>query len=325
MSSTLLSVIIPTYNRACYVLDCMNALKESRVDGLEIIVADDGSTDDTREVVARVDPSAKYHWQPNTGTPSTARNEGFKLSTGKYVAFLDCDDGWLPEVPRKAVELLERYPEVDVLFADAKMGNLTQGFVSWIQEAGQQIFFDLPHREPEPGFRILERRPFLRRMAVRNPVFIGACILRREVFERSGGFLPCLRGAADWDLWLRLATRHTYGFMNEPLAIYTRHGDNMSSNMDHMSEEFCEALANTLALDSLEKEDREHIRQRLLHHRFGYAYMAYDRGDTREARKRFRQAIHAGDWSPRTLVLATTCMLPSWAVSRLRKMKRKVS
>jgi glycosyltransferase involved in cell wall biosynthesis len=188
----IIACIIPTYNRSSYIKNCLSNLQQFGILDLELIIADDGSTDDTREVVKQVAPKAKYHWQPNTGTPSTARNAGFAISTGKYVAFLDCDDGWLPEVPQRAVELLERHPQVDVLFADARMGNPEEGYVSWIQSAGQQNFFDLPHRLLEPDFRLLERRPFFRRMAVRNPVFIGAVILRLQSQTARGGGLGTL-------------------------------------------------------------------------------------------------------------------------------------
>lgn len=323
MSSTTLSVIIPTYNRAEYVRNCLVSLQQSGLEDLEIIVADDGSTDNTSEVVNQTHPSARYLWQENTGTPSTARNAGFAISSGKYVAFLDCDDAWLPEIPKRAIQLLEKYREVDLLFADAKMGNPQDGYVSWIEEAGQETFFELPCREPESGFRILERRPLFRRMAVRNPLFLGACIIRREAFENSGGFDPKLRGAADWDLWLRMASTLTLGFLNEPLAYYTRHIDNMSSNKDHMSLEFCEALANTLKNCELERDDAKHIRTRLHHHLFGYAYLAYDRGDVAEARRRFARAIRTGDRSVRTLSFASVCMLPQWMVCKLRRLKQQ--
>jgi glycosyltransferase involved in cell wall biosynthesis len=320
--SPALTCIIPTYNRSGYVRECLVALRESGVADLEIIVSDDGSTDDTAKVVAETNPRAKYLWQPNSGTPSTARNAAFAISTGKYVGFLDCDDAWLPGAPAAAVRLLDRYPEVDVLFAESRMGNPDEGYVSWIESAGQDAFFRLPHREPEPGFRVLERRPLLRRMAERNPVFIGACVMRREVFAKSGGFDPKLRGAADWDLWLRMASRHTFGFMSEPLAIYTRHLDNMSSNQDHMSGEFCQALANTLRNCELHPDDRRWVRERLRHHLFQFAYIAYDRGDTAEAGVRFRKAIRAGDRRPMTLALAAACMLPQWAVRKLRRLKQ---
>jgi glycosyltransferase involved in cell wall biosynthesis len=123
-----LSVIMPTYNRSGYVRQCLRSLRACRAPGLEVIVADDGSTDDTAQVVAETDPRAVYFRQENTSTPATARNRGFELSRGRYVAFLDCDDEWLPGVASRAVELLDRYPEVDVLFAEARMGNPTEGY-----------------------------------------------------------------------------------------------------------------------------------------------------------------------------------------------------
>ena len=318
-----LTCIIPTFNRSGYVRACLAALGECGVPDLEVIVSDDGSTDDTAAVVA-AHPPAKYLWQPNTGTPATARNAAFTLSRGRYVGFLDCDDAWLPNVPAKAARLLDRYPEVDVLFADARMGSPHDGYDSWIESAGQEAFFRLPHREPEPCFRVLERRPFFRRMAARNPVFIGACVMRREAFAASGGFDPTLRGAADWDLWLRMATRFTFGYLHEPLAIYTRHPDNMSGNHAHMVGEFCQALRNVLRCD-LPAADRRHVRDRLRKQLFNHAYLAYDRGDLGEARGRFAEAIRAGDRRPMTLALAAACRLPGWMTQRLRRLKQGVA
>jgi glycosyltransferase involved in cell wall biosynthesis len=324
MADASLSVIIPTYNRSGYVRDCLIALRESGVPDLDIIVADDGSTDDTREVTAATDRMARYLWQPNSGTPATARNKGFAISKGRYVGFLDCDDAWLPGAPAKAVGYLDRHPEVDVLFAEARMGNPQEGYVSWIESSGQAEFFRLPHREPEPGLRILERGPFFRRMAVRNPVFIGACVLRREAFEKVGMFEPTLCGAADWELWLRLASAFTYGYMAEPLAIYTRHLDNMSSNHDKMVGEFCQALRNVLTKCDLPASDRAFIKERLRHHLYNHAYLAYEAGRTAEARGRFGSYLSAGGgWSAALYWLA--CCLPSGLVRRLRDLKQGLS
>lgn len=320
-ASVPLTVIIPTYNRSGYVRDCLTALKRSGVPGLEVIVSDDGSTDDTRAVVAATDPHAKYLWQPNSGTPATARNAAFAVCRGRYVGFLDCDDEWLPDAPARAVRFLDAHPEVDCLFAEARMGNPHEGYVSWIESAGQEAFFKLPHKEPEAGFRVFERGPFFRRMAVRNPVFIGATIVRREAFEAVGKFDPGLCGAADWELWLRMAHRFTWAYMAEPLAKYTRHLDNMSSNFDKMTAEFVQALRNVLAKCALSPSDRAFVKQQLRTHLFGHAYMAYDRGDLATARRRFWATVKAGDWRPATLALAGLCLLPGAVARRARRVK----
>jgi hypothetical protein len=201
------------------------------------------------------------------------------------------------------------------------MGNPPEGYVSWIDIAGQEAFRCLPAREPEPGFRILERRPFFRRMAVRNPVFIGACIVRREVFDRIGRFEPSLCGAADWELWLRLASGHTYGFMAEPLAIYARHLDNMSSNYDRMIAEFCQALRNVLVKCEVSAADRQFLRGQLRHHLFGHAYLAYEDGRLGEARARFGEVLRSGGQASAALYWLACC-LPGGAVRGLRRLKQ---
>jgi hypothetical protein len=220
------------------------------------------------------------------------------------------------------VRFLDAHPEVDCLFAEARMGNPQAGYVSWIESSGQAPFFALPHAAPEPGFRVFERGPFFRRMAVRNPVFIGAAIVRRGAFGAAGGFDPKLCGAADWELWLRMAHRFTWAYMAEPLANYTRHLDNMSSDHDKMIGEFVQALRNVLVRCDLSPSDRTFVRQQLRVHLFSHAYLAYDRGDTRTAWGRFWRCLRAGDLRPRTLALAGVCALPGPLARGARRLKR---
>jgi glycosyltransferase involved in cell wall biosynthesis len=294
--------------------------------GLEIIVADDGSTDDTKQVVAATDPEARYFRQANTGTPATARNRGFELSHGRYVAFLDCDDEWLPDAPVRAIELLERYPEVDVLFAEARMGNASEGYRSWIEMGGQAAFFDLPCRRPEAGFRILERLPFFRRMAERNAVFIGAGVMRREAFARSGGFDARLRGAADWELWMRMAATQTFGYLHQPLALYTRHLDNMSSDHDGMAQEFCLALEYVQAkCTTLGRAESAWVAERLRRWLFAHGYRAYDRGDYGLARKRFGEAIRKEGLNGKVAFYWLLSALPFGLARHLRRIKWALS
>jgi glycosyltransferase involved in cell wall biosynthesis len=316
-----LSVIIPTYNRSGFVRTCLAALRESGVSDLEILVTDDGSTDDTKDVVAAVDSGARYLWYEHLGSPASPRNRAFAASRGRYVGFLDCDDRWLPGAPARAVELLDRYPEVDILFGEARVGNPEEGYLSWIEVAGQSEFWKLIATEPEPGFRVFERRPFFRRMSVRNPVFIGACIMRREVFEAVGQFDPELCGAADWELWLRIASRFTFGYMSEPLGVWTQHRTNMSGNHDTMSLDFCLALRKVLEKCTLPDEDARLIRSQLRHHLFGYAYRAYARGEFAVARARFVNLLSASGFEWRGAAYWTLCALPFSAANGLRRLK----
>ncbi len=320
-----LSVIIPTYNRSGFLPAVVDSLRGAGARGLEVLVVDDGSTDDTPAVAAALGEPVRYLRQANAG-PAAARNHGFGLCRGRYVAFVDSDDAWLPGAAAGLTDLLDRHPEVDVLFTDARMGNATDGFVSWIGVAGQEAFVALPGREPEPGLRVLDRRPLFRRMAVRNPVFISCTVLRRRAFEAVGGFDTTLCGAADWHLWLRLASRVTFAYRAAPLGVYTRHDACMSNDHDGMKREFCLTLEKLLQPGALGPDgDQRLVRQRLRHHLFGYAYDAYGRGDRGAARQRFADLVRRSGPGPLAVAYwALTALPPRWG-ERLRRLKRLVA
>jgi glycosyltransferase involved in cell wall biosynthesis len=325
MSAPDLSVIIPAYNRAGFLPAVVDSLRAAGVGSLEILVVDDGSTDDTAAVAAALGPPVRYVRQANAG-PAAARNHGFGLCAGRYVAFVDSDDEWLPGAAEGLAAQLDRHPEIDVLFTDARMGNRRDGFVSWIASAGQEAFAALPSREPEPGLRVLERGPLFRRMAERNPVFISCTVLRREAFAAAGGFDPTLCGAADWHLWLRMASRMTFAYRAAPLGIYTRHDDCMSNNHDRMKHEFCLTLQKLLRPGALGPAgDRDWVRRRLRHHLFGYAYDAYDRGDREEARARFAELVRRGGPGPVGVAYWALCAIPAGWGDRLRRLKQRLA
>ena len=315
-----LSVIIPTYNRAEFVRTCLASLRDSGVSDLEVIVVDDGSTDNTREVVAEQWPGAIYSWGPNTGNPSAPRNRGFAISTGRYVCFLDCDDRWLPGMPAQAVAILDHHPQLDVLFADAKFGNEQDGFTSWIELAGQRVFRELPKIEREPHVFEMERGPLFHRLVERNVVYGGACLLRRNVFAAYGGFDTSYWGGEDWELWMRMAAERTFGFWDASLAVYTRHPGNVTNDAERMTGGFAQALRNVLKrAPNLLPSDRRWVRRKLGSVLFAYAYHAYDRGDLATARVRFAEAIRAGNRQPLTLALWAVSQLPPPLFRHLRR------
>lgn len=321
-----LSVIIPTYNRSGFVRDCLISLRNSGVSDLEVIVSDDGSTDDTAEVVAATDPAAVYLWQPNTGTPTTAKNKGFAVSRGRYVGFLDCDDEWAAGAPARAVELLDRYPDVGLVFGDTLIGNDADGRYSLNDRLGADRFAGVPHAAPEPGVRVFDRAAFYRKVVERNQWSVCAAILRREVFEAAGGFDPAMREAEDWDLWLRVACRTTVAAMDAPLARYYVHAGGMSRNAEErFARGFCQALRNALRRAPLTAEQRTLIRSRLRGEMFHLAYQAYDKGRFDDARERFAGALRAGNLHPKTAAYWLACHLPEPALRGIRGLKKSVT
>src|SRR5689334_23008717 len=105
------SVIVPTFNSARFLCEAIGSVHAQTYKDYEIIIVDDGSTDDTQNVVKELDKPCKYFYQNNAG-PSVARNYGISESSGEFVAFLDADDAWLPGKLEMQIRLFDRHPEV---------------------------------------------------------------------------------------------------------------------------------------------------------------------------------------------------------------------
>lgn len=315
-----LSVIIPTYNRAGLLPDVVGSvLENSRCDS-EVIVVDDGSTDETAEVVRSFGPPVIYLRQENAG-PAAARNLGFERSRGRYVAFLDSDDRWMPGGGPALVELLDRHDGLAMAFGDASMGTPGGDQASVTATFGGAAFRGLPGQDIGQGARRLERRPFFRVLARRNVVFLGSLVLRREVVDRVGGFAPELFGGEDWEFVMRMAIGHEYAYCDLPIALYVQHAGGISRDSDRMDREFVKALRRIANHPSLDRSDRSWIHRQLARHEFGHGYQAYDRGDLRGAREHFALGLQAYP-DLRGAAFWVASNLPPTVLSATRKLKR---
>ena len=315
------SVIIPTYNRADLLARCLQSLVAARVQDLEIIVVDDGGSDNSADVVASF-PGARYLRQENAG-PAAARNLGVATSRSRYVAFIDSDDEWTNGGIGRLVAQLDANPDISVIFADTAMGSPESGFVSFVGTYGGDAFYALPYQTRE-GIRVLELRPFLIQLSTRNVMFLGSMLFRRDAFEALEGFDRTLCGAADWDLFMRATAMHHVAFSDGPaVSVYYKHAAAMSTDLDHMEEDFIKALESVHLRSALEPEERAHIEERVREHIFGWAYHAYDRGDLKTARRRLRRgsrAVNTNGLREATYLVAT--FLPPTVVDALRKVRR---
>jgi glycosyltransferase involved in cell wall biosynthesis len=319
------SVIIPSYNRANWLPRCVDSVRQSGIRGLEIVVVDDGSTDDTREVIRRLGPDIRYLYQPHAGVAS-ARNRGARACRGRYLVFLDSDDAWLPDGLERFIELMEAHSEVAVGFGDVLVGNPGVGYSRMLQRRAMEVFRRLPCRELAADFRILERRSFFRAMTLRTPIILGATILRRDVFERAGGFDEDLNGGEDWELCMRLAAEYSFAFFDRVLSIWERHDGSLSSDADHMKREgilaLGKVLAGSLPLAAEDLRPARLYRARLMDE---WAYMAFDRGDVAAARERFVASMKYGGVRPWRLFYWCCCRLGPRTVRRLRTLKWRIA
>jgi glycosyltransferase involved in cell wall biosynthesis len=316
----LVSVIIPTYNRADLLARCLRSLQAAGVPDLEIIVVDDGGTDNSDEIVSSFS-GVRYLRQANAG-PATARNFGFSASRGGYVAFIDSDDEWIDGHILRLAAQLDANPDVSVVFADSAMGNPESGFVSFIETFGRDQFHALPHQNRD-GLRVLERRPFLIHLSTRNVMFLGSMLFRRQAFEALGGFDGGLCGAADWDVFMRAVAMDTVAFSDGPsVSRYYRHSAAMSNDIDHMQEDSIRALESVCRRSELDSDERAHIEGRLRELSFGWAYHAYDRGDFKAARDRLQRQTGSRGIGVREGAYLLATYLPPGLVIAMRKARR---
>jgi hypothetical protein len=209
----MLSVIIPTYNRAQYIAETIDSVLAQTYPNVEIIVVDDGSTDNTAEVVARFGRRVTYVWQQNSER-SVTRNHGLRLSRGECVAFLDSDDCWEPDALRSMLQALRRDPALALVA------------VACVIVDGNRR----PVQEFRPGGGVEGVLPnafyqVLRSNLIGSP---SAVLLRRRALERCGGFDENRRliGIEDWELWARLAFEVPLCCLQTPLVRYRRHEGN---------------------------------------------------------------------------------------------------
>ncbi|MCC7355150.1 MAG: glycosyltransferase [Anaerolineae bacterium] len=201
------SAIIPTYNCAEYIVEAIESILAQTYQDLEIIVIDDGSTDNTRQLLAPYQDRIIYLYQENQGE-SVARNRGIRLARGEYVAFLDADDWWVPTKLERQVAILDAQPAAVLAYS----------YSFAVDRDGKPVEFRGSNRlgQGEAGlFSVFERLVFTNFIANVNTVTV-----RRSALWQTNLFDPAIRWGEDWDLWLQLALKGPFVFVPESLACY---------------------------------------------------------------------------------------------------------
>ena len=207
-----LSTIITAYNYARFLPAAIESVLAQTLLPDEIVVVDDGSTDNTREIVARyASQGVRYLYKENGGAGS-ARNHGILNTSGDLIAFLDGDDRWLPNKIALQVAHIEQNPGV----------GLVTGSEWQVYEAGTQPY--LLRRSPLPSRSIYPH--ILVENTIGNP---SLTLVRRECFNTVGLFEETMPLGQDWDMWIRIAHRYPIGCLAEPLILFTRHSTSLTS------------------------------------------------------------------------------------------------
>lgn len=211
--SPVVSVIIPAFNAAWCVERAIESVLAQTFSDFELIVVDDGSTDDTREILNLYSSHLTVVSQPNGGM-SSARNAGIRAARGRYLAFLDADDRWLPSKLERQVALLDQHPDLAFCAAHAILedpGGVRVG--DWKGKSGAPCSV---------------RDVFEHHAAVAGGA--SAVLAHRKLVVELAGFDETLTGAEDTDLWIRLAACGGFICIDEPLVVVVKRPDSVSRN-----------------------------------------------------------------------------------------------
>jgi glycosyltransferase involved in cell wall biosynthesis len=278
MNEPRVSVVIPTYNRRLLLERALaSVFAQSRRD-FEIIVVDDGSTDDTKAMV-QASGEVRYFCQANAG-PAKARNTGIREARGDFIAFLDSDDLWHPDFLAVQTDVLEHHPKVALTCTASTVGNKEAKHFPRTQELFVGDFYFKLYNES----------------FVRTP----ATVVRRECLDDVGYFNDAYRWCEDHDLWLRIAHKFPIAYVNRCLVSIGRHGDNLSRNVATALDEHLK-----IAIEVLEKNyDPSRISERIYDARLAKRYLQFSqiyltRGDKAEAWDCLWRAIRTAPYSLR--------------------------
>ena len=247
-----ISVIVPAYNSATTIVETISSVLQQTFPDFELIVINDGSTDQTLELLSTVkDPRLKIFSYSNGGM-STALNRGITHAEGEFIAFLDHDDLWTADKLELQLAALQEHPEAGVAY-------------SWnyfMDEKGESFYAITP---------IFFEGNVYAQLLVHNFIINGSnCIVRKQVVESVGEFDPAVGGSADWDYWLRLAAHSSFVVVRQYQVFYRVSSGSMSANIEHMEQSTLAVIEKAFQSAPLEMQSLK--KQSLAS---AYTYLAY--------------------------------------------------
>ncbi|MDO8891124.1 MAG: glycosyltransferase [Sulfurimicrobium sp.] len=310
------SVVIPAYNSARFLRETIESVRQQTTPVHEIIVVDDGSTDETGQVIQSLGEGIVYVRQANAGV-SAARNRGIAEARGEIIAFLDADDLWLPQKVENQVRVFLGNPDVALVATDRadidEHGGLLldslfkyRGFYGFLYELGNG---PIPHA--------------LSRLVQVNFIPTSSVMVRKSALNQAGDFNTSIRYGEDLDLWARIASQHAIACIPEVLTHYRRHGSNATQATENLLLDLVRVMKNirswgALALSKEGLNADKLVAQSL----WDLGYWYFTSTAPRRAYNAFMESFRESP-SLRTLIYAWLSLTPPGILGRLRKVKQK--
>lgn len=273
------SVIIPLYNKAPYVKKALDSVLSQSFGDFEIIVVDDGSSDNSYDVAKGRLSDAHVDYQlirQNNAGVSSARNNGVAASSGDYLCFLDADDWWAPTFLERMDAFVREYPEAGIYGTN----------YYYVKNGRSQVCVTTA----ETGY-INYCRAYAEKLEM--PLWTGAVCVPRLIFDEMGGFRPHLKLGEDFDLWIKISLNYKVAFLNEPLSYYFQDSDATWRLVGKLHDPKVHMLWNLQYLEDEEKKNPDY--KALIDNLRTYSLFPYYLSD--QYRTAARKELKKVDWS----------------------------
>jgi hypothetical protein len=290
-------VVVPSYNCAAFIQETIDSLLNQTYKNIEIIVVDDGSTDNTIEVLDQYIKSNKivYRYQQNKKA-GAARNHGIITSTGEYIAFVDADDSLVPDGVERRVELLKHQKNVDMVFSNYYIRRSEHEIKEGLGSGALKEWARFSWKTPQ-GFILRGRFCDMFGIAIGAKIATGTIMVRKKIFQEIGMFREDLKlSGEDTDMWVRIVEyKPEFGYIEKPLYYYNRHRSTLTR-----SEPFQHAMGRKAYLEELKRKYKSYegrrriikaINSRLTYVHGDLGYYFYQMGRRFDAVENFLKSI----------------------------------
>ena len=302
------SVIIPMYNASRFIVEALQSVFDQTFKDWEIIVVDDGSTDDSRQIIEKYRERLKYFWQENGG-PSKARNYGIRESSGEYIAFLDADDVWFPSKLGKQINAFRRNAALGMVLTD---NSLFDEHGIYRTSVGKRNY--------------LMRGNIIKNIFIRTGVVTSTVMVRKDVFNTIGLFEEELRIAEDDNMWIRIAAHYDIELIDEPLLKFRDHRFRTMRTSDNIEECVLEniQLLTSKYGDRVKAGVEPFVPRKLSEIHFIHGYGRFEKLDFKEARRFFVKALSYYKRNWKCYIYLTMSLFPVSVTRVLQSLKRRL-
>lgn len=313
-----ISAVIPAYNNAQYIADAVRSIQAQTHPVDEIIIIDDGSSDNTQQRIRELPGHINYIRQHNQG-PSAARNTGIQAALGDWIAFLDADDQWTPGKIKKQLEVLTKFPELHLLAGDMQEINRQNQPVTNSVLAKHDLL---------QKFKMLDGQPINNALAFlisKNFIPTGTVLVKRTTLIEAGMFNHNIRFGEDLELWAKIAARHPISCLPTTLMLRRLHDTNATQNTALMLQDLIKVMKSIkhYAAATL-KMQQQNPNQMVADAYADLGYWHFSEQNYSHSRKAFVASFKEFP-SKRALMYVLSSLLPAGLINKIRHIKQRIA